>query len=212
MLYQFRASPKRLLSANEHRPAKHALLVLDMQNGTVQRAFNSAIVVGNVRRILEAARGARLPVIYSQSTGFPSQFLSLYNHYEQRKRGIDAMKAGRQPGSSSWGIASELAPTRDDFVLKKYSPAGLFEGTPLDMILRNRGVDGLLFTGIATEGVVETTIRDAAGKGYVPTVVEDGVTGLMPELHEHALALMRERYDFLPTKSLVQLIQNGDVK
>jgi nicotinamidase-related amidase len=48
-----------------------------------------------------------------------------------------------------------------------------FEGTPLDIVLRDCGVRAYLIAGVALEVGIEPTVRHSADLGYVPVVVRD---------------------------------------
>ena len=58
-----------------------------------------------------------------------------------------------------------------------------FSGSDLDVVLRSLGVDSLVLSGIATSGVVLSTLRQAADLDYRLTVLTDGCTDRDPEVH-----------------------------
>ena len=58
-----------------------------------------------------------------------------------------------------------------------------FAGSDLDMVLRAGGTDTLVLTGIATSGVVLSTLRQAADLDYALTVLSDGCLDADPEVH-----------------------------
>ncbi len=62
-------------------------------------------------------------------------------------------------GSRDYQLVDELVPQHGDIVLPKPRYSGFFN-TPLDSILRSRGIRHLVFTGIATNVCVESTLRD----------------------------------------------------
>src|SRR5262249_49751724 len=76
-------------------------------------------------------------------------------------------------GTWDFEIISYLAPQHGDLVVVKTRYSG-FAGTPLDSMLRVRGVQYLFFTGIATNVCVESTLRDAYFHNYWPILVADG--------------------------------------
>ena len=73
-----------------------------------------------------------------------------------------------------------------DLVLEK-SSANIFLGTRFETLMRLRGVQTLIFTGIATEAGIETSARDAAARGFFPVVVSDGVSSMDQAAHERSL-------------------------
>ena len=50
---------------------------------------------------------------------------------------------------------------------------GAFSGIDLDLVLRARGIDTLVLTGVATSGVVLSTVRAAADMDYQLVVLRD---------------------------------------
>lgn len=70
------------------------------------------------------------------------------------------------------GIVAEVAPEPGDVVLTKIAPS-CFHETPLDTVLRSRGIDTLLVCGEATSGCVRATVVDACTRGYRVGVVGD---------------------------------------
>ncbi len=66
----------------------------------------------------------------------------------------------------------ELVPQAGDIVLPKPRYSGFFN-TPLDSLLRSRGIRHLVFTGIATNVCVESTLRDGFFLEYFGVVLED---------------------------------------
>lgn len=76
----------------------------------------------------------------------------------------------------------------DDHVVVKRS-IGAFATTDLDAYLREHGVETLVFTGIATNLGVESTVRGAVDRGYAVVLVEDAMTALTGPEHQAAVTL-----------------------
>ena len=102
----------------------------------------------------------------------------------------------------------ELKPDKDDLVLKKYTPS-LFVGTTGEQLLRNRGVDALILTGVSTEVGVETTARHAACLGFIPIVVEDAVGGGDEQVHRYALEVMRKMFEIKTTDNIIENLKRS---
>ncbi|WP_404853655.1 isochorismatase family protein, partial [Escherichia coli] len=81
--------------------------------------------------------------------------------------------------------ADELVPQPGDIVLPKPRYSGFFN-TPLDSILRSRGIRHLVFTGIATNVCVESTLRDGFFLEYFGVVLEDATHQAGPEFAQKA--------------------------
>jgi nicotinamidase-related amidase len=60
----------------------------------------------------------------------------------------------------------------------------------IDMLLRSNGRDRLMFTGVTTEGCVESSVRDAGFLDYFPIVIREGVASDIRELHDASLRVM----------------------
>ncbi|MFE7527132.1 isochorismatase family protein [Kitasatospora sp. NPDC057542] len=88
------------------------------------------------------------------------------------------------PGS---GLLAEVAAVADEVVVKR--TIGAFQGTGLDELLRARGVETLVFTGIATNLGVESSARAAGDHGYRVVFVEDAMTALTVEEHRASVEL-----------------------
>ena len=153
---------------------------------------HTCLVIWDVARLatfVKKLRG-RVQVAYTLITPLPLRLQSGWNLYSMMRRfGVDdpsKLTGFMAKGSPEREVPSELAPESDDIVIEK-ATQNLFVGTNTEMILRNRGVQTLVFTGIATEIGVETSARDAGARGFYPVVVSDGVSSMDREAHERSL-------------------------
>ncbi|MBE3007650.1 cysteine hydrolase [Microbispora sp. NEAU-D428] len=76
-----------------------------------------------------------------------------------------------------------LAPEPGDIVVRK-TRYGALSTTDLDPRLRDRGISTLVIAGIATSGVVLSTVTDAADRDYRLYVLSDGVADPDPHVHQ----------------------------
>ena len=79
-------------------------------------------------------------------------------------------------------IHADVAPKDGDIVIMKHRVSA-FTGTDLEMILRANEIDTLVLFGIATSGVVLSTLVDAADRDYRLTVIRDCCADTDAELH-----------------------------
>jgi len=86
-------------------------------------------------------------------------------------------------GDASWEIDEALKPRPDEIVLNKVS-AGTFATTDLEQRLRDRGIENVVVTGVATDVCVSTTAREAADRNFKVVVVGDACTTLSEHLHQ----------------------------
>jgi nicotinamidase-related amidase len=79
-------------------------------------------------------------------------------------------------------IHDSVAPRPDEPVVTKLRVSA-FTGSDLEVILRSLKIDTLVLTGIATSGVVLSTLREAADKDYGLVVLSDACLDADPEVH-----------------------------
>lgn len=160
--------------------ATQALLVMDVQNGVVERyGDSSGELLGNLAAAVAAARKASVPVIYVRVAfryGAPeiSRRNRIFSHL--------AAAGGMSESDRGTQIHPAVAPQPGDILVTK-KRVSAFAGSDLEMVLRSRGVDALVLTGIATSGVVLSTLRQAADLDYELTVLRDGCADADPEVH-----------------------------
>jgi len=164
---------------------KTAVLVVDMINDFVTGIFKSkrAIkIIPNIKKLLKFARKQAIPVIYVTDAHLPNvdhEFEVWRPHAEK----------------GSWGaeIINELKPQKGDFrVLKrKYSA---FQGTDLDMLLRELKVDTLILTGVVTDICIQHTAADAFFRGYRVIVPKDCVEAADAPTQDAAIIFLRKAY------------------
>jgi nicotinamidase-related amidase len=157
-----------------------ALLIMDVQTGIVERyAEHAEPLLRAVATAADAARAAGHAVIYVR-VGFRKGAPEV----SARNRGFSALA-----GSASMGLDDPatqvhpaVAPRPGDIeVVKKRVSA--FTGSDLDVVLRSIGAETLVLTGIATSGVVLSTLRQAADLDYDLVVLRDGCGDADPEVH-----------------------------
>ena len=109
------------------------------------------------------------------------------------------------PGSPDREIPESVKPREGDLQLEKSTP-NIFLGTNFELMMKNRGIKTLIFTGIATEMGVEHSARDAAARGFYPVVVSDCVSSMNQEGHERSLANMTRMAMTVESKELLSLL------
>lgn len=89
-------------------------------------------------------------------------------------------------GNPALRIRQELAPREGELVINK-TTWGAFNGSNIDEVLREHGVESLVITGISTNCCVETTARDAAERGWGVVIVDEATADYDEPAHEAAL-------------------------
>jgi nicotinamidase-related amidase len=170
-------------------PRHSCLIVWDVQNGLVDRIFNQAEFIGNLKRFVEILRN-KMPVVYTLITPIPREFQSSWGIFNLMRRfnvkEVDKLPPFMLPGSWEREIPETIKPAKGDLLLDK-STASIFVGTNFENMMRNRQITTLIFTGIATELGVESSARDASNRGFYPVVVSDCVSSMDKDAHERSL-------------------------
>jgi nicotinamidase-related amidase len=155
-----------------------ALLIMDVQPSIVDRIEDAEALLERLGVALAAGRDAGLTIVYV-TIGFRSG----YPEISPRNRafaGIADSGAFVLDGSSD--IHPAVAPFVSDIVVVKRRVSA-FAGSDLDVVLRARDVERLVLSGIATSGVVLSTLRAAADLDFGITVLRDGCADSDPEVH-----------------------------
>ena len=140
--------------------AKTAVIIMDFQNEIVSNnAADPTAVVNKARQVLDKARNIGIPVIHVIHRG------------------------GRfEAPSEAAEIHPTVIPVEGERVLSK-TKAGPFSTTGLDIILRELGVNTLVFMGVSTSGCVLSGTRWANDLNYRVLVVKDACDDRDPEVH-----------------------------
>lgn len=145
--------------------ARSALLVMDFQTAIVARfATGQDQLLEATAEAVAAARKAGIRVIYVV-VGFRPGFPDI----SPRNKAFSAVKAG---GGLAVDVHPRLAPIGDEVIVTKHR-VGAFLGTDLEMILRSNDIDTLVLCGIATSGVVLSTVRYASDADYRLFILRD---------------------------------------
>jgi nicotinamidase-related amidase len=135
----------------ENRPYT-ALLVVDVQTGVVQEAYQRDAVVANIASLVDKARREHVPVIWVQQTD------------EHLARGSD-----------DWRVVPELVPSEAEPQVEKFY-GDSFEDTILESVLSDAGVGRLVVVGAQSDACIRATIHGAFVRGYDTTLVNDAHT------------------------------------
>ncbi|HEX8919609.1 MAG TPA: isochorismatase family cysteine hydrolase [Chloroflexota bacterium] len=158
---------------------RSALLIMDVQQGIVERYAEGDAYVRRLSDVLAAARSAGIRVIY-----VTIRFREGYPEISSRNRSFSTMKQnGRfQMTDPATQVHPAIAPEPGEVVVTKLR-VGAFTGSDLEVILRAGNIDTLVLTGIATSGVVLSTVRAAADMDYRLIVLSDCCADLDEEVH-----------------------------
>jgi ureidoacrylate peracid hydrolase len=183
---------------------KTALIVVDMQNAYASAGgyldvagfdiSGAAPAVEKIAMAAAAARRAGIPVIFLQN-GWDKDYADAGGPGSPNWHKSNAMKTmrrrpelhGRLLAKGGWdhAIVDALTPEPDDTVIPK-SRYSVFFNTNMDSFLRARGIRNLVFTGVATNVCVESSLRDAFHLEYFSVVLEDATHAAGPDFAQKA--------------------------
>ena len=152
--------------SNTHIPTPMALLVMDVQTGIVARFAQTGDFLTPISTAITAARAASIPVIYVMVAFRPG-----YPEISPNNKSFSAIKQ-QSSIMTATEIHPAIAPQPTDIVVTKRRVSA-FSGSDLEVVLRAQGITHLALCGIATSGVILSTLREAADKDYQLTVLSD---------------------------------------
>ncbi len=157
-----------------------ALLVMDFQVAIVEMVGTEKdTLLARTASLIDAARRSGTKVIYvvvGFRAGYPEVSPQNASFGPIRESGRFAA------GSAGTEVHPVVAPKDGDVVVTKHRVSA-FAGTDLDMILRANRIETLVLSGIATSGVMLSTVRHAADADYKLIVVQDCCADRDPEVH-----------------------------
>ncbi len=171
-------------------PRVTALLVYDMQVGVLGQLPNAPQIIPQVVRVLEAARSAGLRVFFTRHMSLPKEVMGVTQMRTamawQQTSAAD-VTPWFLPDTTGFALVPEVAPLAREAVADKITMSA-FEGTFLNIALRDCGIRTVIIVGVALEVGIEPTARHAADLGYIPVVVADACGGRDEEARQRSLA------------------------
>lgn len=179
-----------------------ALLVYDMQVGIIRQIKNGPEIVARVSLVLDAARAAGLRVFFMRHMSLPKEAAGVFQlriaMAWQRVHTVAEVKPWFLRDSPGFQLVPELSPLPSEVIFDKITMSA-FEGTPLNIALRDCGINSFIIVGVATEIGIEPTVRQGADLGYIPIVVTDACGAGHAEAGERALASIKFMGDAILT-------------
>src|ERR1700678_102021 len=174
-----------------------AFIVIDLQKGIVGIPTVHPVneIIDRTARLARAFRDRGLPVVLVNVTGSAP----------------GRTEAGRRTFSfpDDWAeLVPDLEQHPEDHIVNKQR-WGAFIGTSLDEYLRQRGVNQIFLTGVATSAGVESTARSAYDYGYSVVLVLDAMTDRDADAHRHSVEKVFPRLgETETTGKILQLLES----
>lgn len=191
---------------------KTALMVIDMQNDFCsvggwgdRKGFDVSQTqkpIQPIQKLLTALRQTPVTIIHTREghrpdlSDCPAHKLARSKHQNAPIGSEGAMGRLLTRGSKSHDFVDELQPIPGEIVLDKPGK-GSFVATDLDLILRQRRIRQLLFTGVTTECCVQTTLRTANDLGYECVLLEDCCASFVPDFHRVTVEMTQKIFGWV---------------
>jgi len=159
-----------------------------------------AVAVKNAARLLQHARSASIPVIFTEvryTKGGQNGGV-----FFRKTPPLKCFEEGNPLGD----LHPDLRKNPDEMMITKQYPSAFF-GTSLAAMLTSMSVDTLLLTGLTTSGCVRASCVDAMSNGFITLVVTDACGDRANEPHQANIFDMGAKYaDLLKTDDAITYI------
>jgi len=157
-----------------------ALLIMDMQVAVLAGLKDTKSILNNVAAAIRSAREKKIPVIYAVvgfRPGAPE--VSLHN----KIFGGSKHRYSAPNMDELMKVHPDIAPLSHDIIVNKRRVSA-FTGSDLEIVLRAQGIQHIVLAGVSTSGVVLSTLREAADKDYLISVLADCCEDADEEVHQ----------------------------
>lgn len=174
-----------------------ALIVVDMQNDFVREGAplevpQARAIIPTLQKLIGFFRKSGLPIVFLRFVAGPSETImwkwtpACGPEVRMCWKGVERDYKDSPSAEMAVEVISELAPEEGEIVIDKYGYGG-FDNSPLEDVLRARGVSQIVVGGTTTEICVEGTVRGGLQRGFEVLVIRDGVATQNEEQQEPAL-------------------------
>lgn len=194
-------------------PQNTALIIYDMQVGIVRQIKNGQEITQKVGRLLAAARAAGVRTFFTRHMSLPKELMGAFQCRTamawQRADSMEEVKPMFVRDSPGFQIIPELQPLPSEGIIDKITMSA-FEGTYLEIALRDCGIRSFIIVGIALEIGIDPTCRQGADLGFWPILVQDACGFGNEEAANHSLTSLKHMGDTIvpDLQTICGLLQN----
>ncbi|MFF1837765.1 MFS transporter [Streptomyces sp. NPDC058231] len=186
-------------------PKRTALLAMDFQNGIVQSVAEPDALIERVKGAIAGIRAVGGTIGYVR-VAFAEDDWSSIPATNKTFSGVGAAKMMHHEDETTQ-FDKRIAPEDGDIVVRKVR-FGAVSTTDLHELLRERGIETLVLSGISTSGVVLSTLMDVADRDYQVYVLTDGVADHDPEVDRVLIEkVFPSRAHLIDTAQLAELLK-----
>lgn len=193
-----------------------AVVVIDVQNDFCHMEGSSAKrgkdlqyvqqMIPRLTYFLHEARKNQVPVLFvatehDEATDSEAWLSRYGTNYDRVKTNLSCRKG-------SWGTGFYMIESEKEEIVVIKHKYSAFVGTDLDNKLQSLGIRSLLFTGVATNICVESTLRDALHHDYFVTLVEDCCAAYDMMDHDSTIRNVRNRFGLVATSQEITVLWN----
>jgi biuret amidohydrolase len=183
-------------------PSRTALVVYDMQVGILGQIATAESVTSRVLEVLGAAREGGVRVFFIRYMSLPRELMGVSQLRMamawQRVASVDQIQPWFLRDSPGFPLVPEISPLPSEAIFDRITMSA-FEGTPLDIALRDCGITSFVIVGVAMEIGIEPTVRHGADLGYIPIVVTDACGAGHAEAAARSIASLKFTGDAILT-------------
>ena len=183
-------------------PSTMALIVYDMQVGILNQIRNGAEIIRKVMEVVQAARDGGYRVFFTRYMTLPKEVAGIAQlRMAMACQHVDSpekIQAAFHRDSPGFQLLPQLPALPTEAVFDRITMSA-FEGTPMNIALRDCGIVSVSILGVALEVGIEPTVRHAADLGYIPIVVTDACGAGHPEAAERSLESLKFAGDAVMT-------------
>jgi ureidoacrylate peracid hydrolase len=183
------------MALTDFDPKHTGLVLVDLQNdflhtdGAYGRAGQKSVAIAalpaRLKPVADAMRAAGGWIVSTHFTLVPGKGGKPFISDHLRKLRPFLTKGDFAPNSFGQALIDDLQPA--DLSVEKVAFSAFYQSR-LEYVLRQAGIETLIFSGIVTNGGVASTMRDAHVRGFHPVILSDGCAAFSKEAHEASIA------------------------